>query len=151
MNSIEGIPLLIPGGSAAFLQELLHRWLNKTSQSCVTPTLAELCGALRSPALREKQIAHKLEQHYLAQSTGLWPTTEWDPQFYAARKQMLPVAAPTGFKELVSEFVQVSKYEALCFLPVVCPSHCLSTSEPKLYLTCHSKFSIKAPLRIAYV
>ena len=88
INSIEGIPLLIPGGSAAFLQEMLHRWLNFTSPSHAPPTLAKLCGALRSPALRKNQIAHELEQHYLAQSTGLWSAAECDPWLYTARKQM---------------------------------------------------------------
>ena len=47
LDEIEGMPLLIPGGTAAFLQEMLYRWLKRAPPSHPFPILAKLCEALR--------------------------------------------------------------------------------------------------------
>lgn len=67
LNEIEGMPLLIPGGPAAFLQEMLHRWLKRAPPF---PTISVLCDALRRSTVGEGRVAYNLEQRYLAQKAG---------------------------------------------------------------------------------
>ena len=71
LNVIEATRLLIPGGPAAFLQEILFRYLNFAPPSHQHPTLEKLCKALRSRAIRQDRLAFDLEQEYQARSTGL--------------------------------------------------------------------------------
>lgn len=71
LNAIEAAPLHIHGGPAAFLREVLHKWLKGLPPSHTRPTLSELCEALRSPAVKEHRVADDLEQQYQARSTGL--------------------------------------------------------------------------------
>ena len=72
LDEIEGMPLLIPGGPAAFLQEMLNKWLKRAPPSHPFPTLTMLCDALRGGGTaEERRVAHNLEQHYLVQKTGL--------------------------------------------------------------------------------
>ena len=68
LDTIAAMPLLLPGGPAAYLQEVLSRWLNRAPPF---PTLAKLCGALRSHAVDQSRIALELEQQYRIQGTGL--------------------------------------------------------------------------------
>ena len=71
LEIIESMPLLIPGGSTAFLREMLQRYLNFAPPSHTYPTLANLCDALRNPAIGEKQIAKEVEKKYQAYCAGL--------------------------------------------------------------------------------
>ena len=71
LKAIESMPLLIPTGPAAFLQEMLHRWLNRAPPSHPFPTITKLCDALRSCTVGEKRVAYDLEQQYQAQNKGL--------------------------------------------------------------------------------
>ena len=68
LDTIEATPLLIPGAPAAYLQEVLSRWLK-----CAPPfpTLSKLCGALRNRAVGQSRIALELEKQYQTQRTGL--------------------------------------------------------------------------------
>ena len=68
LDAIATTPLLIPGGPAAYLEEVLSRWLNRTPPF---PTLSRLCDALRSRALDQSRIALELEQQYQRWRTGL--------------------------------------------------------------------------------
>ena len=68
LNTIANTPLLIPGGPAAYLEEVLTKWMNRAPPY---PTLTKLCGALRSCAVDQSRIALELEQQYLTQRTGL--------------------------------------------------------------------------------
>jgi len=71
LNEIESMPLLIPGGPAAFLQEMLDRWSKQAPPSHPFPTLTKLCDALRSCTVWECRVAHDLQQQYWVQRTGL--------------------------------------------------------------------------------
>ena len=71
LNEIESMPLLIPSGPAAFLQETLNRWLKQAPPSHPFPTLTKLCDALRSCTVGESRIAYDLEQQYRSQRAGL--------------------------------------------------------------------------------
>lgn len=71
LKSIESMPLLIPCGSAAFLQEMMYRWLNQAPPSHPFPTITKLCIALRSCAVRQERVAYEIEHQYRAQSSGL--------------------------------------------------------------------------------
>ena len=68
LDTIAATPLLIPGGPAAYLQEVLKRWLN---HALPFPTLTKLCGALRSHAVDQSRTALELEQQYQTRETGL--------------------------------------------------------------------------------
>ena len=68
LDTIAATPLLIPGGPAAYLEEVLKRWMNRAPP---LPTLSKLCGALRSRAVDQSRIALELEQDYQTQRTGL--------------------------------------------------------------------------------
>ena len=68
LDNIAATPLLIPGAPAAFLQEVLTRWLDRAPPF---PTLTKLCDALRSRAVDQSKIAFELEQDYQTQRTGL--------------------------------------------------------------------------------
>ena len=70
LDTIAATPLLIPGAPAAFLQEVLTRWMNRAPP---LPTLSKLCDALRSHAVNQSRIALELEQDYQTQRTGLSP------------------------------------------------------------------------------
>jgi len=71
LNTVESMPLLIPDGPAAFLREMLHRWLNRAPPSHPFPTITKLCDALRSCTVREERLACDIEQHYQVQRKGL--------------------------------------------------------------------------------
>lgn len=71
LKTVEATPILIPGGPVAFLQEILHKWLNFAPPSHAQPTLTKLCEALKSPSVKQNRVAHDLEQQYWAQSTGM--------------------------------------------------------------------------------
>ena len=71
LNVIEATQLHIPGGPAAFLQEMLFKYLNFAPPSHPHPTLEKLCEALRSPTIMQDRVAFDLEQEYQARSTGL--------------------------------------------------------------------------------
>ena len=71
LNTIENMPLLIPDGPAAFLREMLHRWLNQAPPSHPFPTITKLCDALRSCTVKEERLAYDIEQQYQAQRKGL--------------------------------------------------------------------------------
>lgn len=71
LNEIEGMPLLVSGGPAAFLREMIYRWLKRAPPSYQFPTLAKLCDALRSCTVEESRVAYNLEQHYQAHRTGM--------------------------------------------------------------------------------
>ena len=68
LDTIAATPLLIPGGPAAYLQEVLKRWLN---HALPFPTLSKLCDALRSHAMDQSRLALELEQQYQTQKAGL--------------------------------------------------------------------------------
>ena len=68
LDTIAATPLLIPGGPAAYLQEVLTRWINHASPF---PTLTKLCDALSSRAVDQRWLALELEQQYQTQRTGL--------------------------------------------------------------------------------
>ena len=68
LDTIAATPLLIPGGPAAYLQEVLSKWLDRAPPF---PTLSKLCGALRSRAVDQSRFALELEQQYQTQRTGL--------------------------------------------------------------------------------
>ena len=68
LNTIANTPLLIPGGPAAYLQEVLSKWLDRSPPF---PTLTKLCDALRSHAVDQSRLALELEQQYQTQRTGL--------------------------------------------------------------------------------
>ena len=70
-KAIESIPLLVPGGPAAFLQEMLRKYLSFAPPSHAYPKLAELCDALRNPAVGLEGIAQEIEKEYRPYSTGL--------------------------------------------------------------------------------
>ena len=70
LDNIAATPLLISGASAAFLQEVLSRWLDR---ALPFPTLTKLCDALRSRAVDQSKIALELEQQYQTRRTGLSP------------------------------------------------------------------------------
>ena len=59
--------LLIPGGPAAYLQEVLTKWMNHAPPF---PTLTKLCDALRSHTVDHSRTALELEQQY--QSMGIY-------------------------------------------------------------------------------
>ena len=71
LKTVEATPILIPGGPVAFLREILHKWLNVAPPSYAQPTLTKLCEALTSPSVKQNRVAHDLEQHYQAKSTGM--------------------------------------------------------------------------------
>ena len=71
LKAIESMPLLIPSGPAAFLREMLHRWLKRAPPSHPFPTITKLCDALRSYTVGEERVAYDLEQQYQAQRKGL--------------------------------------------------------------------------------
>ena len=65
LNTIAAIPLLIPGGHAAYTEEVLSRWLKRAP----FPTLTDLCDALS--AIGQKRIAHELKQQYQTEKAGM--------------------------------------------------------------------------------
>ena len=71
LKSIESMPVLIPDGPAAFLQEMMDTWLNQAPPSHPFPTITKLCNALRSCTVRQERVAYEIEQQYKAQSSGL--------------------------------------------------------------------------------
>ena len=71
LKTVEATPILIPGGPVAFLQEILHKWLNFAPPSHAQPTLTKLCEALKTPSVKQNRVAHDLEQQYWARSTGM--------------------------------------------------------------------------------
>ena len=68
LDTIAATLLLIPGGPAAYLEEVLKRWLNRAPPY---PTLTKLCDALRSHAVDQSRIALELEQQYQTRKAGL--------------------------------------------------------------------------------
>ena len=68
LDNIAAMPLLFPRAPAAFLQEVLTRWLNRAPPF---PTLTKLCDALRSHAVDRSRIALVLQQQYQTRRTGL--------------------------------------------------------------------------------
>ena len=68
LDTIAATPLLIPGGPAAYLQEVLTKWMNRAPPF---RTLTKLCDALNSCAVDQSRIALELEQQYQTQRTGL--------------------------------------------------------------------------------
>ena len=68
LDTIAATPLHIPGGPAAYLEEVLKRWMNRAPP---LPSLSKICGALRSHAVDQSRIAHELEQQYQIWKTGL--------------------------------------------------------------------------------
>jgi len=70
LTTIENTPLLIPCAPTSFLQEMLHRWLNRAPPSHPFPTITKLCDALRSCTVGEERVAYDLEQQYEAQRKG---------------------------------------------------------------------------------
>ena len=68
LGVIQDTPLLIPGGPAAYLREVLSRWLDHAPP---LPTLSKLCDALRSRAVGQSRIALELEQQYQTRRTSL--------------------------------------------------------------------------------
>ena len=68
LKAIAATPLLIPGGPAAYLEEVLTRWLDRAPPF---PTLTKLCDSLRSRAVDQNRIALELEQQYQTRRTGL--------------------------------------------------------------------------------
>ena len=67
LDIIAATPLLIPGGPAAYLQEVLTKWMNRAPPF---PTLTKLCDALRSHTVDHSRTALELEQQYQTQKTG---------------------------------------------------------------------------------
>ena len=67
LDIIAATPLLIPGGPAAYLQEVLTKWMNRAPPF---PTLTNLCDALKSRPVDQSRIALELEQQYQTQRTG---------------------------------------------------------------------------------
>ena len=70
LKAIAATPLLIPGAPAAYLEEVLTRWLDRAPPF---PTLTKLCDSLRSHAVDQSRIALELEQQYQTRRTGLSP------------------------------------------------------------------------------
>ena len=68
LDTIAAIPLLIPGGPVAYLQEVLTRWIERASPF---PTLTKLCDALSSHAVDQHWLALEVEQQYQTRRTGL--------------------------------------------------------------------------------
>ena len=68
LNTIEATPLLIPGGPAAYLREVLSKWLDRIPPH---PTLTKVCDALRSHTMDQSRIALELQQQYQTRKTGL--------------------------------------------------------------------------------
>ena len=68
LDTIAATPLLFPGGPAAYLEEVLKRWMNRAPPF---PTLKKLCDSLRSRAVDQSRIALELEQQYQTRRTGL--------------------------------------------------------------------------------
>ena len=68
LHTIAATPLLIPGGPAAYLQEVLSKRLDHAPPF---PTLSKLCGALRSHAVNQSRLALDLQQQYQTRRTGL--------------------------------------------------------------------------------
>ena len=64
LDTIAATPLLIPGGPAAYIQEVLSRWLKRAP----FPTLTDLCDALS--AIDQRRIAHELKQ-YQTEKAGM--------------------------------------------------------------------------------
>jgi len=72
LNEIESMPMLIPGGPAVFLEEMLNRWLKQAPPFHPFPINPhEVCDALRSCTVGECRVAYDLQQQYWAQRTGL--------------------------------------------------------------------------------
>ena len=67
LNTIEATPLLIPGGPAAYIREILSRWLKRAP----FPTLTDLCDVLSSPTIAQSSIACELKQHHQTEKAGL--------------------------------------------------------------------------------
>ena len=67
LNTFPASPLLIPGGPAAYTQEVLSRWLKRAP----FPTLTDLCDALSSPTIAQSRIACELKQHHQTKKAGL--------------------------------------------------------------------------------
>ena len=67
LDRIETAPILIIGGPASFLREVLSKWLQRTPPS---PTLTKLCVALKSHEVHQSRIAQELKQQYKTKKTG---------------------------------------------------------------------------------
>ena len=68
LDRIETTPILILGGPAAFLKEVLSKWLQRAPPP---PTLTKLCVALNSHEVRQSRIAQELKQQYKTKRAGL--------------------------------------------------------------------------------
>ena len=67
LDRIETTPILIIGGPASFLEEVLSKWLDCAPPS---PTLTKLCVALKSHEVRQSRMTQELKQHYKTKRTG---------------------------------------------------------------------------------
>ena len=61
-KAIESIPLLVPGGPAAFLQEMLRKHLSFAPPSHAYIPDTCMCDALRNPAVGVEGIVQEIEK-----------------------------------------------------------------------------------------
>ena len=61
LKIIEQMPMLIPKGPIAYLQEMLHQWLKWCPPKHDWPTVSSLCEVLRSPTVGNEHLADTLK------------------------------------------------------------------------------------------
>ena len=71
LKVIENTPTIAVGGPEACFTEMLSRWLKWAPPNHEFPSGHALAEALRSPLVKEEELAYNLEQHF-SEAGELW-------------------------------------------------------------------------------